>query len=246
MEKNSQIDLSTIDGQLLDGLDFCRKVYDVFDRITREADGKGRLRLRQSKTDKRLVEELLPLAWYIQARYQAGRRIKVRWLSGSQPYDAVLWSSGSLVKHGGVLRRVFVEITTSVHPNDYLTRRLLCEGGGSFGVKGVRREGKAIVSKPYVFSGGENAKDLAEQIIARLSAKANKSYSSSTVLIVNCVPNCLILQDEWKDAVNQVENTKPSVPFLEVFLLDMLMSHTTTLYGDRQRSPRPKSQKTSR
>jgi hypothetical protein len=233
MARNSHVDFSAVDGHLLDGLDYCRKVYDLFDLISREPDGKNRLRLRPSKIEKRLIEELLPLARYIQARYQAGRRIKVRWLSGSQPYDAVLWSSGSLVKHGGVPRRVFVEITTSVHPNDHLMRQLLCERGGSFGVKGIRREGKAIVSNPYVFSGGENAKDLAEQIIARLSAKTKKPYSSATVLIVNCVPNCLILQDEWKDAVLQVENAKLTMPFREIVLLDMLMSHTATIYGHR-------------
>jgi hypothetical protein len=240
--KDSHIDFSAIDGQLLDGLDYCRKVYDLFDQVNRQPDGKSRLRLRQLKADKRLVEELLPLASYIQARYQAGRRIKVRWLSGFQQYDAVLWSSGSLVEHGGAPRRVFVEITTSVHPNEYLVRRLLHQSGGSCGVRGIYRERKTgvIVSRPYVFSGGENAKDLAEQILQRLSAKTSKAYPPATVLIVNCIPNCLILEDEWKDAVEQVTKAGPKVAFREVFLLDMLMSHTTTLYGDRQRSSRRK------
>lgn len=246
MAKDPQIDFSAIDGQLLDGLDYCRKVYDLFDQINRENDGKSRLRLRRLKSDKRLVEELLPLARYVQARYQAGRRLKVRWLSGSQPYDAVLWSSGSLVEHGGAPRKVFVEVTTSVHPNDYLRRQLLHQRGGSFGVKGIHREGKAIVSKPYVFSGGENARDLAEQILARLRAKASKAYPSATVLIVNCSTNCLILEDEWTDAVEQIRKACPRVDFREVFLMDMLMSHATTLYGNRIRAPRPKSQKTSR
>lgn len=245
MAKYSQIDFSAIDGQLLDGLDYCRKVYGLFDQINREPDGTSRLRLHQSKADKRLVEELLPLARYILARYQEGRRIKVRWFSGSQPYDAVLWSSGSYVKQGGAPRRVFVEITTSVHPNDHLRRRLLHQRGGSFGVKGIHREGKEIVSEPYVFNGGENAKDLAEQILVRLSAKAKKAYPSATVLIVNCIPNGLIFEDEWTDAIEQVRKARPRVEFREVFLLDMQGSHTATLYGDRQRSPRPKSQKTS-
>jgi hypothetical protein len=245
--KGSHIDFSTIDDHLLDGLDYCRRVYDLFDQVNREPDGKSRLRLRKLKTDKRLVEELLPLASYIQARYRAWRRIKVRWLSGSQQYDAVLWSSGSLIENGGASRRVFVEVTTSVHPNEYLTRQLLHQRGGSFGVKGIYRERKTgnIISKPHVFSGGENAKDLAEQILQRLSAKASKPYPSATVLIVNCIPNCMMFEDEWIDAVEQVRKAGPTVAFREVFLLDMLMAHTATLYGDRQRSPGRKSQKTS-
>jgi hypothetical protein len=233
--KDLHIDLATFDNKLLDGLDFCRKVYASFDQINREPEGKSRLRLYKSKSDKRLVEELLPLARYIQARYQAGRRIKVRWLSGSQQYDAVLWSSGSLVEHGGVPRRVFIEITTSVHPNDYLRRHLIHQRGGSFGVKRIQKKGKTIVSKPYVFSEGENAKDLAEQILERLNAKASKAYPTRTVLIVNCIPNCLILEDEWADAVEQVRETARSVEFREIFLMDLLMSHMTTLYGDQQR-----------
>ncbi len=247
MAKDSHIDFSAIDDRLLDGLEFCLEVYEIFDQINREPDGKSRLRLRQSKTDKRLVEELLPLARYIQARYQAGRRIKVRWLSGSQQYDAVLWSSGSLVEHGCAPRKVFIEITTSVHPNEYLARELLHQRGGSFGVKGIRKDRKTgiIDSKPYVFSGGENAKDLAEQILARLKAKASKEYPSATVLIVNYVTNCLILEDEWTDAIEQIRKACPRVKFYEVFLMDMLMSHSTTLFGDRKRAPRPKSQKTS-
>jgi hypothetical protein len=177
--KESHIDLSAIDGQLLDGLDYCRKVYDLFDHIQRQPEGRSRLRLRPSKIEKRLVEELLPLARYLQARYQAGRRIKVRWFSGSQPYDAILWSSGSHVKHGGKPRKVLVEITTSVHPNEYLTRQLLEQRGGSFGVKGIRREGKTgeIISEPYAVSGGEYAKDLAEADTRKTPRKSQQGLS---------------------------------------------------------------------
>lgn len=242
MPKDSRIDLATIDDHLLDGLDFCRKVYDLFDQICREPEGKSRLRLRKTKAHKRLVEELLPLARYVQARYQAGRRIKVRWLSGSQSYDAVLWSSGSLVEHGDAPRRVFVEITRSVHRNDSDSRRLLDQRGSSFGVRGIHRERKDIVSEPYVFSGGENAKDLAELILTSLNLKANKAYPTSTVLVVDCVPTIsLLFEDEWKDAIEQVRLAKPSIPFREVFLLDMqAATHTATFYGDRQPPARRK------
>src|ERR1035438_8193757 len=98
MRTRRQLDLSTFDGQLLDGFDFCRKVYELFDQVSGGPDGITRLRLRPAKIEKRLIEELLPLATYVQARYRVGRRIKVRWFSGSQPYDAILWSSGSFVE----------------------------------------------------------------------------------------------------------------------------------------------------
>lgn len=75
-------------------LDFCRKVYDFFDQVQRGPDGIAKLRLRKTKNEKRLIEELIPIARYVQARYREGRRIKVRWFGGSQPYDAIFWWSG--------------------------------------------------------------------------------------------------------------------------------------------------------
>jgi hypothetical protein len=240
MPARQQLDLAAFDGQLLEGLDFCRKVYDLFDQVRAEPGGVANLRLRRTKTAKRLVEELLPIAHYVQARYREGRRIKVRWFSGSQPYDAILWSSGWLVEHRAVARRLLVEVTTSVHQNEYLTRQLLHQQGGSFGVKGISRNRKTgeIVSKPYVHSNDELATDLAGQIVERLKSKSNKQYPPGTVLVVNCFPNSLILESEWEDAIERVKKTKAHLSFREVFLLESVMSHSTTLYGDRKRRRR--------
>jgi hypothetical protein len=73
----------------VDGLDFCGKVYDLFDQVRGGPDGIAKLRLRPTKNEKRLIEELIPIARYMQARYREGHRIKVHWFSGSQPYDAI-------------------------------------------------------------------------------------------------------------------------------------------------------------
>lgn len=242
MPTRQQLDLSTFDGQLLDGLDFCRKVYDLFDQVRGGPDGIAKLRLRPTKSEKRLIEELIPIARYVQARYRERRRIKVRWFSGSQPYDAILWSSGALVEHRAAPRKLLVEVTTSVHQNEYLARRLLHERGGSFGVKGISRDKKtgAVVSKPHVHTNDELATDLAGQILERLKSKSNKHYPPGMVLIVNCVPNGLILGSEWSDAIERVTQAKVHLAFREVFLLETAMSHSTTLYGDRKRGSRRK------
>jgi hypothetical protein len=63
-------------------------------KTRRDVNGITKLRLWTSKSEKRLIEELIPIARFVQARYREGRRIKVRWFSGSQPFDAVLWSAG--------------------------------------------------------------------------------------------------------------------------------------------------------
>jgi hypothetical protein len=71
MPRRQPLGISTFDGQLLDGLDFCRMVYDLFDQVSAEPDGIAKLRLRPTKAEKRLIEELLPIAGYVQARYRA-------------------------------------------------------------------------------------------------------------------------------------------------------------------------------
>ncbi len=242
MPTKRQLDLSTIDGERLDGLDFCRKVYDLFEQVKGGTDGLAKLRLRPTKVEKRLIEELIPIARYVQARYSEGRRIKVRWFSGSQPYDAILWSSGSLVEHRIVPKKLFVEVTMSVHQNDYLARRLLHERGGSFGVKEIFRDKKTgqIVSKAHVHAPDELKTDLADQILERLRSKSNKNYPPGTVLVVNCVPNDPILESDWNDAIERVTKAQVHLPFREVFLLETVMSYSTTIYGDRKRRRKPK------
>jgi hypothetical protein len=240
MPKKQHLDLSTFDDQLLDGLDFCRKVYDLFDKVQTGSDGIAKLRLRPTKSEKRLIEELIPIARYVQARYREGRRIKVRWLSGSQPYDAILWSSGGLVKHRMAPRKLFVEVTTSVHPNEYLERRLLHEQGGSFGVKGISRDTKTgdVISQPQVHTPEELATDLAGQILERLKSKSAKDYSPGTVLVVNCFTNSLMLLAEWDEAMERVTKAQRHLAFREVFLIETVMSYSTTLYGTRKRKRR--------
>ncbi len=237
MPRRVPLDLSTIDGQLLDGLDFCRKVYELFHRVSAGPDGTAKLRLRPTKVEKRLVEELLPIAGYVQARYRIGRRIKVRWFSGSQPFDAVLWSSGGLVAHRMAPRKVFIEVTTATHQNEYLARHLLHEKGGSFGVKGISRDKKTgkITSKPTVHTPDQLALDLSVQIIERLKSKSAKLYSPGMVLIINCVPDSLILDPEWNDAIERVTRAQAHLAFREVFLIETVMSHSATLYGNPKR-----------
>jgi hypothetical protein len=240
LRKNS-LDLSSFDGRLMDGMIFCRKVYALFEQTRAGADGITNLRLRPTKVEKRLVEELIPLARYVQARYREGRRIKVRWFAGSQPYDAILLSSGVIVDRGYAQKKLVVEVTTSVHQNEYLARQLLHEQRPVFGVKGISRDKKtrAIVSTPYVVTNDERETDLAAQIIARLKDKTLKGYTPDTVLIVYCVLNGVTLESEWNEAVERVQQAQEHHAFREVFLTETsISSFSATLYQDATRAGR--------
>ena len=235
MADRKPLDLFVIDDKLLDDLRFCTKVYDVFDQVRAEPDGLGKIRLLKSKREKRLLEELLPIAQYIQTRYRASNRMKIRWLSGSQPYDAIIWTPLTISRHTNIPRKIFVEVTTSRHENMHLSRKQLHETGGSFGPKGIRINRKTGVpdSVPYVYSGSEHISDLARQIIARIGEKATKSYPPSTLLIVNCETDSLILGDEWNEAIRQVEANGVNNAFRKIFLTGLC--HSSTLWGARKR-----------
>jgi hypothetical protein len=203
----------------------------MFDQVRSGPDGVTRIRMRPTKDEKRLIEELIPIARYVQARYSAVRRIKVRWQSGSQSYDAVLLSSGPLVTHTSLPRKAFLEVTTAVHQNEYLVRELINHGGASFGVKGTSRDKKTrqVSSEPYVREGDEMVSDLANQIIERLTAKATKKYAPGTILIIECVPNGLVLEDDWMGAIRRVKSAQIRHAFGEVFVFCTHIDHSATL-----------------
>jgi hypothetical protein len=242
MRKKQPLGLSTFDDQLLDGLEFCRKVYDLFDQVQNGPDGIAKLRLRPSKNEKRLVEE--PSPSLATCKHATAKAAASRY-AGSvvrSPMTLSSRSSGGLVEHHMAPKKLFIEVTTAVHQNDHLARRLLHQRGGSFGVKGISQDKKTgeIISKPHVHSNDELPTDLADQIIERLSSKSAKPYPPGTVLIVNCFANSLILDPEWDQAIERVKKAHVHRPFREVFLIETVMSHSTTLYGDRKRRQSPK------
>jgi hypothetical protein len=173
MALQRNLNLSTFDGKLLVGLLFCRRAYGLLRRIQSKADGIARLQLQSTKTEKRLIEEHIPLARYMQARYREGLRIKVRWFAGSHPFDAMLLCSGGYVDRQYWPKQMYVEITSSVRENDHLARRHLLETGGSFGAKGTSHNAEtgAIESKPHVYSGSERVDDFVEKTVTQLRAK---------------------------------------------------------------------------
>jgi hypothetical protein len=216
------INLLAFDGQRLNGLDFCRKVYALFDQIQATPGGPERLRGRETDLEKKLLEELIPIARYIQQKYREALHIEVQWFGGSQSYDAIMHCSGAFVERGLEPSQVTVEATTSVHKNEYLARERLSEQGYAFGNDQIARDKKfgTVTSTAYVETPATKAATLAKQIVAAIEKKAAKNYPAGTVLVVWCVLNGVTYLDEWNDAVAQVVAAGAHRAFKEVFLID--------------------------
>jgi hypothetical protein len=233
--------LETIDGRSLDGLVFCGQAYDLFDRVQAGPQGLEEVRLLTTRRSKKLVEEILPIAMYVQSRYGPGLRLKIKWVGGGQPYDAILHMSGGTVDNTGLPRRQYLEVTTAVHAHDYLSREHFSREGFSFGAKGTSRDPKnrTTVSVPYVCVGDEYRTELVGLISSRIAAKSGKDYPQPISLIVQCCVDRPILDGEWEDIVRALRERVRVHTFREVVIVDPIGRRCTTLYSRVRRRARP-------
>jgi len=224
-----------LDGQLLDGLVFCAHAYDAFEQIRSGPRGVEELRLLSSQRSKKMIEEILPLARYVQSQYGPGRKLSVRWLGGSQSYDAYMRNAGAAVKPLGLPARQYLEVTTAVQPNEYLVREHINSNGVAFASRGTRRDPKTrvITSEPTVYTNREPWDELVQLILSRIENKARKRYPKPTSLIVRCVVEMPVLDDEWSYVVDELRKREASDQFREVVLIEHVGNRCTVLYNRR-------------
>jgi hypothetical protein len=223
--------LRPFDGIELDGLQFAAKVYELFEFVRQSPDGTTRLRLRPSLVEKRLLEELLPIAAYVQRHYRAGRYIHIRWHSGSQPFDAELRQRGAYVDHGYFPASAYLEVTNIVHPKEHMQREHLEKKGGTFGLEGIRRlPGGDLISEPVVYSGQDFVEYFGTLVVKEIEKKAAKPYPENTSLVVQCILNTLYTQDDWDLLMTRVRDSASESGFREVFFHDPTQNYMLTCY----------------
>lgn len=232
--------LEPLDGRLLDGLAFCSLAYDILESIQSQPGGLEDLRLLRTPRAKRMIEEVLPIAAYIQARYGPGLRLRVRWLGGNQRYDARLRCEGKKAEHLHIPKVQHLEVTTAVHSNEYLVREHLHREGISFGPAGTTPDPKTrkTISKPTVHSGDEPQRELVEQVRSRIIGKTRMVYPPNTSLIVRCVVNAPVLDDEWDHVIRLLRQDDCPTRFREVVLVEPVAGRVTTLFVRQRKAGR--------
>jgi len=222
--------LEDLDGKLLDGLDFCARSYALFDSVRSTPEGIERLRLRSGTTEKRLLEELLPICRYVQTYYRPGRYISVRWVNGNQSYDAELHQRGEYVSQGYYHPLAYLEATCAMHENEHWVWKLLAQGQVAYAPEGIQKQkGKPVESEPVVFSNLEHVSSFVPIIVSLIQKKAGISYPEGTSLVVQCNLNSLYTPDEWRCLIMEVESQLSAVPFSEILLFDGTTERATAL-----------------
>lgn len=216
-------ELNQVNGRLKDGLLFCKKAYEIFNIIRNSDGGIERLRLRKNDVEKKLVEEVLPIARYIQMKYNYSKNIKVKWVYGSQPYDAYIQLSGPEVLNSSIPKKQYLEVTTAVHNNDHLAREFANKFGYVFGINGVKinKDTKKIESTPHVQQFQKALDDFIDIIIARIKDKSNKIYPNNTTLVIQCMLSPLFVRSEWDYIVKKVREAGIMHKFREIVLFDL-------------------------
>jgi hypothetical protein len=223
--------LAEFDGRLLDGLEFCSKAYALFESIRSTPHGPSRFRMRPTSLEKRLLEELLPICKYVQASYRPGRYMSVRWIDGNQQYDAELVQRGAYVSENYYPANAFLEVTCTMHPNEYLNRELLENKGSTFGLEGIRRlKNGDIESVPKGYTNREFVESYARLVKDRIASKASNPYPKDTTLIVQCTLNMPYMPDEWADLMARVQPALSGTPFREIYFYDTLGQHCLAAY----------------
>lgn len=225
--------LSHFDGNSIDGLQFCAQAYELFEAIRRAEDGRSRLRMRASPIEKKLVEELLPICRYVQAKYRLGRYIAVKWIDGNQQFDAEFNQAGARVDLGYEPAAGHLEVTCAMHQNDYLARELIEKGKPVFGVEGLRREKgtKKIESEPVVHANNDFIDTFCALVLAQIAKKAGIAYPADTTLVVKCLLNSAYMPAEWGMLMDKVGAGLPEHSFREIFLFDANSDYACSFYG---------------
>lgn len=223
--------LDRFDDQLIDGLQFCSLAYELFEQVRGETNGASRLRMRASEVEKKLLEEILPICKYVQARYRTGRYISVRWKSGSQQHDAELIQIGTYIDKGFYPNQAYLEVTCANHQNDYLSRELLDKQGFAFNADGLKRQkDRSIESVPVAHTNQDFVERFSEKLLNRILSKANIPYPENTSLIVSCSPDRLYTPDDWELLRKLVEQSRLVHQFNEVYVYDITCEYSFSLW----------------
>lgn len=211
-------------------------VYATAEELRGSEDGIRQIRSRDTELARKLMDELLPICRYVQAFYRSGRYISVKWIHGSQSYDAELHQQGGLIEAGHYSSTAYLEVTCAMHENEHRARSILANDGVVYAPEGISvKKGKPWKSEPVVFSNEEHVSNFAPIILDRIKKKASISYPEETSLVVQCSLNSLYMPNEWRCLVESIESQLSPLPFKEVLLIDDTGNCSTPLIFRRGR-----------
>jgi hypothetical protein len=126
-----------------------------------------------------------------------------------------------------------LEVTGVYHPNHYLVKEALNAETPIFGLDGLKRDptSRKVISIPTVRINYDFVERFAEQVTHRISEKANKSYPTGTILLVELNLDTPYYDNEWVHLTKFVQQRLCEHPFSEICIIDSLMGRNTSFFS---------------
>jgi hypothetical protein len=179
--------------------------------------------MRSAPESKELIEEVLPLAAFLKHLEIPGRKIRCRYVGGTDNYDARIRITGVEVERGFLAPSYFVEITGAAFPKDYLRREALTRNGHVFGGPRIRRVGSrargtaGVVSEAAAVDGEAAVREMVRWTESAIARKAEKDYPEPTILLVDVLPDRPLRHSEWCSVTEEVGDRLDRTAFAHVY-----------------------------
>lgn len=203
----------------VDGLEFCRIAYDLFEYV-KEHDQDGYELRKRPRNIKELIEEILPISVYVRTKYRLGNYIQVCWTSRTACFDAEI----KVMEES-----YFLEVTCAVHPKEYLVRELLNKQGYCYAADGVKKIGRDITTECISYDNSSFIEHFVDLIALRIHKKMGKNYPQNTILIICCELDIIYFSHEWNILEEKVRALNIEHNFKEIFIYDSSTEKSFTM-----------------
>lgn len=223
-DRVTQLSLESFHEKWLNAYNFSRRAHVAFRQLRSSKDGMTKIRKREHGLPKKLIEEILPLARFAMLHMSPENDLRVRWVDGSQSFDAQFKDLGYGATAGRFPKSGFIEVTSAYHPNSYVGRKLMNEGRGFWGLDGlsVDRKSGQILAAPAVRTSLSAADQMAEIAMRQIERKARIEYPKGKTLIVDFCSGTRFDPHEWAHLKHRLSTEVGSNQFHRIFLLDSL------------------------
>jgi hypothetical protein len=175
----------------------------------------------QSRDVKYLLEEVLPLAYFVRFFDLPERRVRCKYLGGTErDVDAELLLTGRQVELQFAPPRLWVEVTSAQFPKEHLRREALGLYGAVFIDPNIKREGPTIVSRPTVVDGETPVHNATKWLSDAVSKKLSQQYPDPCALLVRMVVERHLTIGEWSGVAEAIAPLRSQSSFHAIYVVE--------------------------
>ncbi len=200
---------------------FVSRAYSAVEKISRND-----FFMRPSNEDKKVIEEIMPIAAFLKHFEIPGRTVKCKYYGGNHIYDAKIRILLSWARKEPLEANYFLEVTTAISKNEHLAREELALTGFTFGDVNIKSEGskRKGTYKIVLQATGEDfdapVTKISELIKKCLDKKSKKQYPPPCILLIQAEPDRLPTIHEWSTIVSNISGSVDRKAFAATFIVD--------------------------